>query len=43
MAAAGITHPEIGAVLICPDPHKGGIEVCATGLGEDELTIDRVF
>ena len=30
-------HPEIGAVLVCPDPSGGGVEVHSAGLGESEF------
>ncbi len=32
-------HPEIGAVLIYPDPHGGGVEIRTAGLDEEELTV----
>jgi FAD:protein FMN transferase len=31
------THPEIGAVLVCPAPHGKDVEVRTAGLGEEEL------
>ena len=33
------SHPDIGAVLICPNPHGGGIEVHVGGLTSDILTL----
>jgi FAD:protein FMN transferase len=35
------THPEIGAVLICPATHGGGIEIHTAGLGAEELEMSR--
>ena len=32
-------HPEIGAVLVCPNPHGGGIEVHTVGLSDEVLTL----
>ena len=32
-------HPEIGAVLISPGPHGGGVELHSAGLGQEEFTV----
>ena len=34
-------HPTIGAILICPGPHGGEVEIHAAGLDEDGLRIFR--
>ena len=32
-------HPEIGAVLVCPSPHGGGVEVHTVNLSDEALTL----
>jgi FAD:protein FMN transferase len=32
------THPEISAVLVCPNSGGGGVEIHSAGLGEDEFS-----
>lgn len=32
-------HPDIGMVMLCPEPNRGGIEIHTAGLGQNEFVV----